>query len=318
MHDIIFGKYNKESLYIIMKPALIIGSTCVDIIINLERLPMMGEDVQPISQTLTLGGCAFNVASTMRSLGANHTLISPVGTGIYGDFIAKRLKALGLPITVRLPEGENGCCYCFVDAHGERTFITQRGIEYTFQKTWMESYQSENYEYVYISGLEIEEKTGVQMIEYLEKNPKLKVFFAVGPRCHLIEERKRKRIYERNPVLHLNEQEALLLSGQNNYKDAATTLHSKTKNMVVITLAERGCYCLTKEKNELHIPASNVTNIVDSIGAGDSHAGALLSCLIKDIPLEQGLILANKVAATTLTVPGALLSREYLLEVLEL
>ena len=41
-----------------MKPALIIGSTCVDIIIHIDHLPKTEENLHPTSQTMALGGRA--------------------------------------------------------------------------------------------------------------------------------------------------------------------------------------------------------------------------------------------------------------------
>ena len=120
-----------------MKPALIIGSTCVDVIINIDHLPKTAENLRPTSQTMALGGCAFNVSYIMRLLGGHHTFISPVGGGTYGDYVAKQLKSKGIPVAIRVPEQENGCCYCLVEANGERTFLSYHGVEYTFQKDWM-------------------------------------------------------------------------------------------------------------------------------------------------------------------------------------
>lgn len=39
-----------------MKPALIIGSTCVDVIINIHHLPKTEEDIHPTSQSMAIGG----------------------------------------------------------------------------------------------------------------------------------------------------------------------------------------------------------------------------------------------------------------------
>ncbi len=49
-----------------MKPALIIGSTCVDVIINIHHLPKTEEDIHPTSQSMAIGGCAFNAAYMVR------------------------------------------------------------------------------------------------------------------------------------------------------------------------------------------------------------------------------------------------------------
>ena len=50
-----------------MKKALIIGSTVVDVIVNLvDSLPTTGEDVHVRSQHMSLGGCAYNVSDSVR------------------------------------------------------------------------------------------------------------------------------------------------------------------------------------------------------------------------------------------------------------
>ena len=151
-----------------MKPALIIGSTCVDVIINLDHLPKTEENIRPYSQTMALGGCAYNVAYILRLMQAPHTFITPVGSGTYGDYVAKQMDLLGIPIAVRVPQKENGCCYCLVESGGERTFLSIHGVEYTFQKAWMDPYPASRYGLAYVCGLEIEEPTGDNLIEYLE------------------------------------------------------------------------------------------------------------------------------------------------------
>ena len=70
-----------------MKPALIIGSACVDVIINLDHLPRTAENLRPHSHSMSLGGCAYNVAYMMRLLHGPHTFITPVGSGSYGDYV---------------------------------------------------------------------------------------------------------------------------------------------------------------------------------------------------------------------------------------
>lgn len=290
-----------------MKPALIIGSTCADVTIYMDHIPHTQEDVHPISQTMSLGGCAYNVASTMRLHGANHTLISPVGGGIYGDFVAKSLKKLEIPVAVRIPEQENGCCYCLVEKDGERSFLSLHGIEYSFQKIWMEHYQADHYDFVYICGLEIEEPTGLFLVEYLEKHPTLQIFFSPGPRGHLIDPKKMKRLFALSPILHLSRPEAFMLSGTQDYKEAAKVLHSYTNNTIIITLGKEGTYCLEANGDAYLIPAVEVVNTVDAVGAGDAHVGSILSYLIKDHPLKCAIAHANKVAAATLSVQGVTL-----------
>lgn len=295
-----------------MKPALIIGSTCVDVIINLDHLPKTEENLHPSSQTMALGGCAYNVAYMMRLLHAPHTFISPVGVGAYGDFVENQMKKQNIPITVRVLDQENGCCYCLVESTGERTFLSLHGAEYTFQKSWMEPYPASNYDLTYICGLEIEEPTGIELIEYLEEHRELTVCYAPGPRGINISQEKNSRIMALHPILHVNEQEALVLSGRKDLEDAARALGQKTGNTVIITSGAKGAFCLEKNGDAYTVPSVPVTKIGDTIGAGDAHIGTILACLTMDLPLWKAITYANQVSAAVVSVHGASLPPEAL------
>lgn len=52
-----------------MKQALIIGSTVADVTVRLPHLPVTGEDVIVESQSMSLGGCAYNVSEILRQSG---------------------------------------------------------------------------------------------------------------------------------------------------------------------------------------------------------------------------------------------------------
>ena len=69
-----------------MKKTLVIGSTVADVIVRVSHLPRTGEDLDIDEQSLSLGGCAYNVYHALELFGSPALLFSPVGTGIYGDF----------------------------------------------------------------------------------------------------------------------------------------------------------------------------------------------------------------------------------------
>ena len=297
-----------------MKPALIIGSTCVDVILNIDHLPVTAENIRPAAQSMALGGCAYNVDYIMRLLNAPHTFISPVGGGTYGDYVAKELRRAGVPVAIRVPDEDNGCCYCLVEASGERTFMSYHGVEYTFQKQWMEPYDADSYGLTYVCGLEIEESTGENLIEYLEEHPQLQVCYAPGPRGRLIDPERTRRMMALHPILHINEQESMDLSGKTNVEEAASYLHGLTGNTVIITLGKHGTYCLEQDKTSYTVPGVPSAHVADTIGAGDSHIGTIIACLTNDMPLRQAIAYANKVAGAVVGVKGASLPPEQLPE----
>ncbi len=112
-----------------MKKILVIGSTVVDIIINLDYIPKTGQSINIRSQEMSLGGCAYNVSDTLRHFNVPYILFSPIGTGVYGDYVRNELSAKNITTPIPTPNMDNGCCYCFIEATGERTFVSNHGAE---------------------------------------------------------------------------------------------------------------------------------------------------------------------------------------------
>jgi sugar/nucleoside kinase (ribokinase family) len=297
-----------------MKPSLVIGTSCVDVILTMDHLPVTAEDINPTGQSMSVGGCAYNVAYMMRLLGARHIFISPIGSGLFGDYVAKHFEKNQIPITVKVSDQENGCCYCLVEKGGERTFLSYHGVEYTFQKEWMNPYPAGTFGYAYVCGLEVEEPTGENLVSYLEEHQELKLIFAPGPRGIWIQKERMKRILALHPILHINEQEAGELSGEKEYRLAARKLQKQTHNTVIITLGSQGAYCLKENGDDFFTPTEPVEQVVDTIGAGDSHVGTILACLTKGMKLEEAIPYANRVAAAVIQVKGASLPADKLPE----
>lgn len=290
-----------------MKKVLVIGSTVVDVVVNLvDHLPKTGEDVHIKSQHMSLGGCAYNVSDSIRHFQVPYILFSPVGTGVYGNFIREELHSRGISSPIPTPERENGCCYCFVEDTGERSFISYHGAEYLFEKEWFSLIPLEDIDSVYICGLEIEENTGENIVEFLEAHPELIIYFAPGPRLTVINPKLVERLYRLSPILHLNETEALSASGKSTVQEAAAFLYEKTNNTVIVTLGEKGCFFFDGKEAETVPPVPAIQ--ADTIGAGDSHIGSVIACLKKGDSLKAAIQKANRVSSSVVSSSGALLS----------
>ena len=57
----------------------IIGSCVCDVILTLPKLPTTAQDVHLYTQTMRLGGCAYNAAQVLQVLQQPYVLFSPVG-----------------------------------------------------------------------------------------------------------------------------------------------------------------------------------------------------------------------------------------------
>lgn len=316
------------------KKVLVAGSAVVDVVIHVDHLPHRGEDINVYGQTMSLGGCAYNVSDCLRHFGVPFIPFYPVGTGVYGDFVRAHLLERGIVSAAPSPSSENGCCYCFVQPDGERTFICYHGAEYRFQPGWFDTLEASEIGSVYLCGLEVEEDTGVNMIEYLERHPEFTIYFAPSARICNIATDKMDRLLALHPILHLNEDEATRFTkmrfgkaSEKTLKEVGGKLTSLTHNVVMVTLGSKGCYIAYPEgyrdkigydrpsESEL-IPACRLPEIHggDAIGAGDSHIGSVIALRQLGYSFHDAVRLANRVSAAVVCTDGALLADEHFRE----
>ena len=292
-----------------MKRLLIIGSTCVDVILRLDHLPTTGEDMHPV-QRFAMGGCAFNVAQVPKAYDVDLRFVTPIGDhGVFSDFVRAHLNNAGFRGPITVPDSENGCCYCLVERSGERTFLSVHGIEYSFHAEYMDAFAGERFDYTYICGLEVEETTGGELVAWLEAHPDIAgtVVYAPGPRGIEVDTDRTERILGMHPILHLNEQEAQALAGMSGSEDrvlaAAQVLHAKTGNMVIVTRGADGVLWISAD-GSVHSAPSVPSTVVDTIGAGDSHCGAVLTGLTLGWTEEDTMRFANQIASEVVAQEG--------------
>lgn len=314
-----------------MKRLLIIGSTCVDVILRLDHLPTTGEDMHPV-QRFAMGGCAFNVAQVPKAYDVDLRFVTPIGDhGVFSDFVRAHLDNADFRGPITVPDSENGCCYCLVERSGERTFLSVHGIEYSFHAEYMDAFAGEHFDYTYICGLEVEEKTGGELVAWLEAHPDIAgtVVYAPGPRGIEVDADRTERILGMHPILHLNEQEAQALAGMDDSENstlagmggredhvlarmsgseepvlaAAQALHAKTQNMVIVTRGADGVLWISAD-GSVHSAPSVPSTVVDTIGAGDSHCGAVLTGLTLGWSEDDTMRFANQIASEVVAQEG--------------
>ena len=277
-----------------MKSALIIGSSVCDVHIYVKQLPQLCGDENIISQNMTMGGCAWNVASIFRQTKLPYTLFSPIGKGIYGEFVKTHFQKNQIPILIETNQ-KNGCCYCIIDQQGERTFLCEHGGEYFYQKEWFQQLDMKQYQCVYLCGLEIEEDTHEVIYHFLKNHDHLSIYFAPGPRLMDIPKQSFQNILSLRPIIHLNKQEILTYTQQTTLEQACQYLYQQTYQPVIVTLGKDGCYFYNQQEN-FHIPAIPVS-VYNTNGAGDSHIGSVMAYRMLGYSWFHALQKANEIAA---------------------
>lgn len=280
----------------------------LDIVMRIEKLPEPGADIYADSQTMTVGGCAYNAADILKHFQVPFTLFAPVGSGIYADIVRDKLSQAGHVSAIHSKKCDNGYCLCLVEKGGERTFITLPGIECGFEREWFDGLRTEEYDSVYVSGYEIEGGGGEEILKFLECHPELTVYYGPGPRIACIEEKKQERMFACRPIVHLNEKEAVEYTGMKDAQEAAGALSARTGRPVIITLGPEGAYLYDGGQGKLI--RSVRSEAVDTTGAGDAHIGAVIAARKKGYTLERAVAAANRVSAKVVSVKGPSLSKE--------
>ena len=294
--------------------ALAIGSCVLDVYVEIDKLPGRGEDVNTRDLKISLGGMAYNVYNILSLFDNRHILGCPIGQGTIADIVSGLLKKRGQEPVGVIPGQDNGMCLCLVDNSGERSFISHHGAEYRFSQKLMEKIDFTDVGYIYADGLELEDRDGAQILDFLERSGK-QIFFAPGPRLHKIPKELLSRIYKLRPILHINEREAFLITGKKDALKNAEEIFKISRSPLIITLGERGALLKEPGKAPKFIESRPV-KMLDSTGAGDNHAGTVLACLCRGMSFSDAVKCANKISSFAVCQKGASLKKENFLKAL--
>ncbi len=297
---------------------LVIGAAIVDLMMQIDRLPKSGEDIPCHDTRTVVGGCAYNVANTLKNLNVSHDLCVPVGTGHFADIIRAGMLKSGYTPLIEDSTQDNGYCLSLIEQTGERTFITVQGSEGHFKPEWLDQIDIDNYDNIYIAGYQSCGESGQVISKWLAQNPKLsskRIFFAPGPMITHIVPDILERLLSLRPILHLNEAEALDFTKCADAESAIKVLYNKNNNLLFVTLGKRGT--LYYDGADLHAIVATPTTVVDTVGAGDSHIAAIIAGMSKGLPISQAVQLANQVASSIVGISGPVMDYEEFQKILD-
>lgn len=283
---------------------LVVGSAVVDVVIQIDALPKTGEDVMGTHKQTIVGGCAYNVQQVIGHFGLTNTLFTPIGKGTYAEIIRDEFLKKEIPVLLEDLSQDNGWNISFVECSGERTFLTIAGIETHWKDEWFDHLNLSEFDFIYVSGYELEGPSGNVLVEQLvkKKAPYTKLVFDPGPRTDFISDSVMNAILTAGTIVHCNDSELLTLIPNETIENAAAKLHALTNEAVVVTLGKYGSYYLDKDKSG-HLSTEKV-KVVDTIGAGDSHTGAFISGLASGLTIGEACLLGNEVSTKVVQQSG--------------
>jgi len=281
------------------RPITIVGAAVIDVIADAYALPWRGCDIELQQQSVNIGGCALNIAVALKRLGMEADNALPVGQGVWADIIRNNMAREGLSSRIDGVTGDNGWCLALVEPDGERTFMSFSGVENQWNPTWLAQLTVPPQSLVSLSGYQLASPCGEVLVHWLESLRDITPYIDFGPRIADIPETLMQRIMACKPVISLNRQEAEIAAER--FRLPVTTEAfgqawlKKFAMPLIVRHDEEGAWYFSAEEQGLAAPFP--VAVVDTIGAGDSHAGGTLAGLASGWTLGESVLLGNAVAS---------------------
>jgi ribokinase len=289
-----------------MNPKIIvIGSSNVDFIMRMERIPKIGETVPADLFMQVFGGKGANQAVGAARAGGDVWFVNCVGDDAFGPLLLENLKAAGIHVDhVRVEKGiASGAALIMVGSAGENCISVAPGANSRMNPSMLPALAP------------LLHSAGMLLIQYeipsemlyasinLAHTMGLPVMFNLAPVRPFDAAYLAKINY-----LVVNEIEAQSLCGfavdsPEAVEKAADALLAKGAGTVVITLGAQGAYLAAVDLRR-SVPAFRV-NAVDTTAAGDIFCGALAVALVEGKSLPAAARFASAASAISVTRLGA-------------
>lgn len=283
---------------------IVVGSSNIDMVAQVNHLPIPGETVGDACFMQLLGGKGANQAVAAARLGGNVTFVTSLGNDIYADVLKKQFEKEGIITDYIIDDKSHptGIALILVGDSGENCIAVAPGANYSLLPESIAHFEEVIDEAdMIVMQAEIPYET-VRAVALLAGQKGKKVLLNPAPACSLDRE-----LMKSIDLLVVNEVEAAVVSGisntNDNIEEMACALMGMGARNVIITLGGRGVY-MKNGKETIRLPGYNV-DVVDTTAAGDTFCGALaVACTHKGIDREA-LQFANAAAAIAVTRMGA-------------
>ncbi|KAF8401822.1 hypothetical protein HHK36_012768 [Tetracentron sinense] len=316
-----------------------LGSLCVDIVLNVPRLPPASfEERKAYMEQLSAsrpdklyweagGNC--NIAIAAARLGLHCLTIGQVGNEIYGRFLLDVLHDEGISmvgiseendaVTSSSASYETLLCWVMVDPLQRHGFCSGADFGKEPGFSWVSTLSGEVHmaikqsKILFCSGYGFDELSPGLLVSALEYAVEVgtSIFFDPGPRGKAFfngtpeQKRALDQFLKMSDVLLLTSEEAESLTGISNPIQAGQELLRKglRTKWVIVKMGPKGSILITT-KSISCVPGFKV-NVSDTVGCGDSFVAAIAFGFLHGMPTVNTLVLANAVGAATAMGCGA-------------
>ncbi len=284
---------------------VVIGSSNVDMIMKVNRIPEFGETLIGGEFNQVYGGKGANQAVSAARAGGSVSFISSVGDDVFTSPMLKNFSNDGINTKYVFKEATRPCgtALIMIGDHGESLITVAPGANEMLSPGHLETASRfvKSSEIIILQN-EIPDETVEYAIEMAKAN-NLKVLWNFAPARETD-----KRFLALVDYLVLNKVQAGFLTGMKidslvMAEKAARELRDSGANTLIITLGSEGSLVLDADRM-VHIPALKV-DVIDTTAASDVFCGSLAVAITEKKGLEESVKFATAAYALSTTKMGA-------------
>ncbi len=260
------------------------------------------------------GGSAANTIMGIAGLGGRAAYTGKVADDETGRFFLSDMREQG--VTIEVPpatDGQTGTCAVMITEDAQRTMLTNLAVSGTLTEDDIDEDGIAQSKYVYIEGYLLTGGTAraaaFRAIQLAKKHGVKVALTASDPfLVNMLRDDMIELIEGPVDLFFCNEEEAKSLTENDDPVECAREIHQHAEN-VALTLGANGS--LLMHDGEM-IPVEGVdVNAIDTTGAGDMYAGALLYGITNGLTWKEAGHLASHAAATIVGQLGARMERQF-------
>ena len=272
-------------------------------------------------ESMTCGGSAANSIIALAQMGAKTHFDCRVSNDMTGQIFGRDLHDSGVHSSLSskpLPNGVTGKCLVFVTPDADRTMNTFLGVSAELDKTDIDIEAIKQSHAIYIEGyLASSDNTRDAAIEArrIAEGRKIMTSLTLSDpnMVKFFRDSMEAMIGDGVDLLFANEDEAMELAGSDNLADAVQ-MFKKIARKFAITRGNEGAL-LFDGLMEINIKPQSV-KAIDTLGAGDMFAGAMLYGLSQGMSFHKAGDLASLASGKIVTQFGPRLRSEQTRELL--
>lgn len=283
--------------------AAVVGSINMDIILNMKRVPDVGENVLGTDYGYACGGKGANQATGLARLGAKTKMIGKVANDSNGKKLVENLEKNNIDASCVATDGtQTGMAAILIDGDGKNRIVVYEGANAEIEPSKAADCIDKNLDILLVQ-FETNEDVVVECVnKAIAQN--ITTVIDCGPAKNFNLERM-----QGVEIISPNENETEALSGifpadEASILEASKKIIARSKaRYVVLKLGSRGCSVWDGEN--LKIIPSYKSNVVDTTAAGDCFTAALALEYKKCGDIYAACDIGNKAGSIAVSRMGA-------------